>query len=158
MQFGCVFSYSGICRFICFYFTPAILNLQRMEKRRCISCGAEISGRSDKKFCSDLCRHEWHNSNHRRERIQAERINAVLLKNRRILRSILDSGKVTITVERLTYMQFNFNAYTFVRRRTLRPTLYFCYDICYYTSLSGTVHILDPPPPTTSITFKTTGR
>lgn len=109
--------------------------------RKCPVCGAEIRGRSDKKFCSDLCRHDWHNSRYRSQRLYADRINSILLKNRRILDSLSASGTGSIPVEHLTCMQFNFRVFTSLRRRLFRPTLFYCYDICYYISRRGIVHI-----------------
>jgi len=113
------------------------------EVRTCVVCGARVTGRSDKKFCSDMCRHDWHNRQNRQERRSTERVNAVLEKNRRILRRILSSGLSQIPAEKLAYQQFNFNVFTHARTRILRPTLFYCYNICYYTSRKGIVHIRD---------------
>lgn len=113
------------------------------EERRCLACGARISGRSDKKFCSDMCRHDWHNRKDRQERRSTERINAVLLKNLRILTRILEGGRTRIDAQQLAYLQFNFKVFTHSRRRLFRPTVYYCYNIRYYISRGGIVRIRD---------------
>ena len=55
-----------------------------MEKS-CLQCGDKISGRSDKKFCSDYCRNAFNNDQNRDVNNYVRNINNILRKNRRIL-------------------------------------------------------------------------
>ena len=111
------------------------------EMKICPVCGARLSGRSDKKFCSDLCRHEWHNRRGRQQRRATDRVNSALLKNLRILEELLATGRDSIDRQQLSYLQFNFNVHTGSRRRILRPPLFYCYNIQYYTDRRGIVRI-----------------
>jgi DNA-directed RNA polymerase subunit M/transcription elongation factor TFIIS len=54
-------------------------------KKQCKECGSLMHGRSDKKFCSDLCRNAYHNKRTAILNPAVKRINRALQKNRSIL-------------------------------------------------------------------------
>lgn len=110
-----------------------------MEERRCIVCGRPFTGRSDKKFCSDLCRNEFHNERRRKETVDMARLNKSLLHNRIVL--LRHSASGCVPRRTLALDHFNFELYTSVRRRFLRPTLFSCYEYSYFITRDGIVHI-----------------
>ena len=66
-----------------------------MEKT-CLQCGDKISGRIDKKFCSDYCRNAYYNDQNRDANNYVRNVNNILRKNRRILTDLNPDGKVTL--------------------------------------------------------------
>ncbi len=60
----------------------------KVAVRRCPSCGKEVIGRTDKKFCSDECRIFYNNSARKRKRIRNQRkIRAIIANTRELERA-----------------------------------------------------------------------
>ncbi len=100
-------------------------------KRRCLDCGESIYGRVDKKFCSDLCRNNYHNKEQRDENNYIRNVNAVLRRNRKILSELNPNGKMKIHRKKMTNKGFNFNFFTNVYKTKAGKIYYFCYDMGY---------------------------
>jgi len=79
-----------------------------MEKRICLFCNEAINGRSDKKFCSDLCRNAHNNKLNSNENNYVRNLILMLRKNRRILQHVLTSDKITLAKQKLLDLGFNF--------------------------------------------------
>ncbi len=111
-----------------------------MEKL-CLECKRRLIGRSDKKFCEDLCRNAYHNRENSIENQNIRKVNARLRKNRRILAKI--SLKKTEDIERdqLLMMGFNFNFFT---QQVIQEgqTCVFSYDFGYMEKSSGKFDII----------------
>lgn len=113
-------------------------------ERRCLECGEVLSGRSDKMFCCDSCRSNWHNARERAGDADIRRINSILRRNHSILAEHLMSGKLRISAKELTDRSFNPNYFTssgigLIHRRLI------CYDIRYILMPDGSVTIKMPP-------------
>ena len=67
------------------------------ETKNCLSCGKLLKGRVDKKFCDDYCRNNYNNQLKARSSHSAyvRSINNTLLKNRKILESVLPGNEET---------------------------------------------------------------
>lgn len=102
-------------------------NLLIMEKR-CLECQEKITGRSDKKFCSDYCRNAYHNKKCSDSNKLMKRINNTLRKNRRILFELMEEGKVSISRSLLLEKGFNFRYHTNTIISEEGRTYYFCYE------------------------------
>ena len=101
------------------------------KKKQCMICGEEITGRPDKRFCSDNCRSTFHNRQNSDQTNFIRNINNVLRKNRRILASMNTEGKTSLHRDRLLENGFNFRYFTneYVTRK---GTVYrFVYDQGY---------------------------
>jgi hypothetical protein len=103
-------------------------------QRFCQNCGTPITGRQDKKFCSNYCRSESNN----RDKTKSyhapvvRNITNVLLKNRTILESILGSEvSVKTTKTNLLDMGFNFKYSTHTFTSTKGGTYFYCFDYGY---------------------------
>lgn len=106
-----------------------------MENRVCLTCGKLIRGRSDKKFCDDYCRNNFNN------RLKANNgyspyvrsVNHALLKNRKILESILPVNEDTTkaTMDKLQRLGFHFKYMTHTYTNRAGKTYFFCYDYGY---------------------------
>ena len=81
-------------------------------KRCCAFCGKELTGRSDKKFCDDMCRNNHAYQHARVENEVINKINKSLLYNRNILRSITKRGRKIVKRQALRDLDFNFDVIT----------------------------------------------
>lgn len=62
-----------------------------MTKRECLQCGKKLVGRSDKKFCDTPCRNAYYAATREQEEVAyVKKINSILLKNRKILVSLME--------------------------------------------------------------------
>lgn len=97
-------------------------------KKLCFECGEPLSGRTDKKFCSDACRNSFHNRNKREEKQLVKNINNTLRKNRRILIELKSSGHTKVSRNLLVEKGFNFYYFTNMYQTPDGSIYYFCYE------------------------------
>ncbi|MDW8419979.1 MAG: hypothetical protein RML37_11260 [Chitinophagales bacterium] len=104
-----------------------------MNERTCLSCGAVLKGRSDKKFCDDQCRNAYNNSLNSDVNNYMRQVNHILRKNRRILEQLNtdQSGKTKVSKARLIQAGFNFDYITNMLHTKSGRTYYFCYEHGY---------------------------
>lgn len=101
------------------------------KNNKCPECGDPIIGRVDKKFCSDICRANYHNRINREDTMILKKVNAILRKNRNILKSLNPEGKTTIRIDYLLAKGFNFNFYTHIYTTKKGDSYYFVYEYGY---------------------------
>jgi hypothetical protein len=102
-----------------------------MEKRECPECGEKLTGRIDKKFCSDMCRNSFNNKQNSDSNNFVRNVNNSLRKNRRILEQSLQGEKTTIARQKLVEKGFNFNFYTNHTVTKNNHRYHFCYEYGY---------------------------
>lgn len=101
------------------------------EKRNCLNCGYELQGRSDQKFCSDLCRNAYNNQLNSDINNSIRNINSILRRNRRVMEKLCPYDKCKSTKVQMATEGFNFNYHT-NRFLTKKGQEYiFCYDYGY---------------------------
>ena len=100
-------------------------------KKQCLECGDPLTGREDKRFCSDQCRSAHHNKFNSDETNYIRNVNNTLRKNRRILLGLNPDGKTRVHRDKLLIKGFKFNYFTneYVTRNG--NTYRFCYDQGY---------------------------
>jgi predicted nucleic acid-binding Zn ribbon protein len=101
------------------------------EKRTCPICGDQLSGRIDKKFCSDQCRTEYNNKHNQYSNNYIRQVNRILRKNRRIMEEFNPLGKTKIPKRKLIDKGFDFKYFTSIYRTKTGNTYYFCYEQGY---------------------------
>jgi hypothetical protein len=101
------------------------------EKRTCLECSEEFSGRTDKKFCSDMCRNAYNNMLNSDASNLVRNINNILRKNRRILLDLNPQGKTKVSRSRLLEKGFDFNYFTGIYTTQKGSVYYFCYEQGY---------------------------
>ena len=106
-------------------------------KRRCLDCGSAIQGRSDKKFCSDYCRNNYHNRQNQMTNNYVRRINYVLRKNRRILEKLHLNGLEKVQKTALIREGFDFEYVTSICQNCNGHTYFFCYEQGYQILENG---------------------
>ncbi|HMK04964.1 MAG TPA: hypothetical protein VK489_12260 [Ferruginibacter sp.] len=107
--------------------------LKQKEKKTCLLCDKELKGRSDKKFCDDYCRAAYNNelksvcNNHIRN------VNNALVKNRRVLESLLPESRSTAkaTREKLIEKGFQFKYHTHLYNTKNGTSYFYCYEYGY---------------------------
>ena len=98
----------------------------------CIECGREIlSGRADRKFCSDLCKNKWHNKRRYpcREELEGD-ILRILDSNHTILVRLIKMGITTLDLVSLVHLGYNMHYITSYRKYGRRQ-ICTCFDIQY---------------------------
>jgi predicted nucleic acid-binding Zn ribbon protein len=106
-----------------------------LEPRQCLSCNKPLKGRIDKKFCDDYCRNNYNNEQKSKSNFSpyVRNINNALLKNRKILESVLPENEelAKTTQEKLLQKGFLFKYHTHTYKNKKEQTYFFCYDYGY---------------------------
>lgn len=101
-----------------------------MEKS-CIECGDPVRGRSDKKFCNDVCRNSYNNRTNCEANNFVRNVNNVLRRNRKILEAFIKGAKVSIEKYQLIKMGFDFRYFTHSQLQYNDEPVYYCYEFGY---------------------------
>ena len=102
-----------------------------MEKKVCLDCGETIKGRSDKKFCNDICRNSYNNKLNSDTTNYVRNVNNILRKNRRLLEENLKGDTTTMSKQKLTDKGFNFKYYTNQMVTKTNHVYNYCYEYGY---------------------------
>lgn len=100
--------------------------------KACPECGKYITGRTDKKYCSELCRNASNNKQSREANKNLKMINGILKKNRDILKKLIELRIRKATRDLLLQQGFNFYYVTSFQPGNDRAYYYFCYEYGYY--------------------------
>lgn len=100
-------------------------------EKKCLECGGKISGRVDKKFCSDQCRIAHYNRINSDNTNLVRNINNALRKNRRILMDMNPSGKTKTTRTKLLEKGFDFQYFTSIYTTKDGAIYHYCYEQGY---------------------------
>ena len=105
------------------------------ETTSCLFCGKLLKGRIDKKFCDDYCRNNYNNQQKAKgsHSSYVRNINNALLKNRKILESILPTTEETAKAnkDKLLNLGFQFKYLTHIYTTKTGKKYLFCYDYGY---------------------------
>jgi hypothetical protein len=102
-----------------------------MAEPKCKECGGKISGRIDKKFCSDECRISYNNRIRSDETNYIRNVNNTLRKNRRILMELNTTGKTRVPREQLSTRGFDFSFFTGEYKTKDGAVYHYCYEQGY---------------------------
>src|SRR4051812_5659975 len=94
------------------WYTHSLLNLVQLMEKNCIECGDQVKGRSDKKFCNDVCRNSYNNRVNCDANNFVRNVNNVLRRNRKILEAFIKGAKGSIERYQLIKMGFDFRYFT----------------------------------------------
>lgn len=97
----------------------------------CAECDQKITGRMDKRFCSDQCRNAFNNKLNRDANNYVRQINRKLKKNRRVLEELNPKGTSKIHRKKLVERGFDFNFFTSLYTTKKGTVYYFCYEFGY---------------------------
>lgn len=99
-------------------------------KKKCLECIQSIVGRSDKKFCSDICRNNYNNKRNSVDSQYLRSVNTMLKRNRKILEELTPSESSKISKEKLLQKGFNFHYHTNILNDG-KDCFFFCYEYGY---------------------------
>jgi len=102
-----------------------------MEIRKCLECNTKLTGRIDKKFCSDYCRNSYNNKVNKDSKNLIRNINNRLKKNYKILSELNTSGKTKTSRTKLYDKGFDFNFFTSLYTTKAGKVYYYVYDQGY---------------------------
>jgi hypothetical protein len=102
-----------------------------MTTKTCLECGEPILGRSDKKFCSDLCRNAYNNKANSDANNFVRNTNNALRRNRKILEELCRDEKSKTTRNTLLDKGFDFSLMTNIRKTQKGSTYFFVYEYGY---------------------------
>jgi predicted nucleic acid-binding Zn ribbon protein len=103
----------------------------RTSAKPCLECGEKLTGRVDKKFCSDQCRITYNNRLHTDEAKYVKRVNIILRKNRKILSDLNTTGKSRVHGIKLKEKGFEFGYFTNLYKTKEGSVYHYCYDQGY---------------------------
>ncbi len=102
-----------------------------MEKN-CLECGERIFGRSDKRYCSDICRNAYHNKMYSDRNKIMRNVNNALRRNRQILENLITDMHVPVVNKLvLEELGFKFEYITHAGKHKKGKQYQFCYDLGY---------------------------
>lgn len=101
------------------------------NKNHCLFCGEVLIGRSDKKYCDDNCRNNHHYQLRKDDNAIIKSVNACLIKNREILRSLAANTRTMVVKKELVDANFNFNVMTSIYRTRKGTEYMVLYDYAY---------------------------
>jgi len=99
--------------------------------RTCPECGDKITGREDKKFCSDACRNAFNNKINKDSNNYMRNVNNKLRRNYRILSELNADGETKTNKTKLDSRGFDFNYFTNMQHTNIGNTYYFVYEQGY---------------------------
>ncbi len=113
-------------------YTDILLFFNAMEGKECLECSVIFYGRSDKKFCGDLCRNVYNNRLKCEENQAISQVNQILRKNRKILAELLNGKQFVIfRKDKLLSKGFNFTYFTNTFSTNQGLIYFYCYDLGY---------------------------
>jgi hypothetical protein len=101
--------------------------------KECLECSKPIRGRTDKKFCDDLCRNVYNNKLNSHSSNYVRNLTNILRRNRRILEEALPSNEemVKTTRSKLSEKGFQFKYLTHTYTNKKGNVYYFCFEFGY---------------------------
>jgi hypothetical protein len=110
--------------------------MQKSSLKTCRQCGKTINptkGRSDRIYCDEKCKNQFHNTKAIEENAELQRIELILKKNRRILKKMfLKKERAEIKKEKLLKEGFDFEFHTHhVTSKIKKNEFIFCFDFGY---------------------------
>ncbi|MBC6492781.1 hypothetical protein ACFSQD_17500 [Flavihumibacter stibioxidans] len=106
---------------------------RQTDNRKCLWCEQPIRGRADKKYCDDNCRNAFNNQRQEGEYNLVRNINRTLIRNRRILATVMQQAgsETCISKDILLQMGFQFKYFTQAFTSADGQVCHCCYDYGY---------------------------
>ena len=117
---------------------------ETISKMKYLQCPKLFSGNDNKKFCSDICKNDFHNARRKKEAQEIGDIITILKTNRRIIVDLLNGKEIKkVSAQRLLDKGFIFRYHTHLRTNKGDGKEYvFCFDYGYLELTSGWYTIL----------------
>lgn len=108
------------------------------DLRKCLSCGLEMQGRRDKKFCDAHCKSAYQYKNFQQGKSgMYSRIDRQLKTNRKILKSFNKAGKATVRAQTLLELGFDPNFFTHYWKNQKGDVYLFIYEYGFLAKIEN---------------------
>ena len=109
------------------------MGVEKSFIKTCLQCSKPITGRLDKKYCNDYCRNSYNNQIKRASDQQIQKVNSLIRKNRRILKTLCPAGKARVSKELLDSMGYNYRFFSGIYWSPAPNKLvyFICYDYAF---------------------------
>jgi predicted nucleic acid-binding Zn ribbon protein len=95
----------------------------------CLNCNEALTGRLDKKYCSEYCKSNYHYEQKKGQTNSLfKRIDLQLKLNRRLLKDFNKAGKATVRAEKLLALGFNPDYFTHYWKNSAGDIYLFVYE------------------------------
>lgn len=101
------------------------------SKNICIFCGSDLKGRSDKRYCDDVCRNNHHYALKKDNNSLVKDINNILVHNREVLKSFYKNKITVANRNQLVESGFDFELFTSIYRTRKNEEYRVVYDYAY---------------------------
>ena len=119
----------------------------QQDRIACLECGKEIRyGRTDKKFCSEICKNKYHNNKHKYSRSMHSKVLNGIEKNYEILCRLYRSHVLSIDIGDLVALGFRIE-YSTGYRKSNRHDEYHCFEFKYYITRNRLFGLQKVEPP-----------
>lgn len=126
---------------------PMKYKTEESECHKCLECGDIIEyGRTDKKFCSELCKNRYHNKRARGRRLVRLKVITALNKNYGILDNLLNERMTEMSVIGMKCLGFDFEYFTSCHK-IRRHNVFSCFDITFAVVGEKVMYITRLSPP-----------
>lgn len=115
-----------------------------MKSIECQHCGTEFKGRSNKKFCSNACKNNYHNEAYRESNQVVLNLDKKLHKNRSVLKDMFQvyrSSPISLDILKARGFDENFHTHTFNAPSGDRYVM--VYEVGYKMSFDDQVQIIE---------------
>jgi hypothetical protein len=114
------------------------------KQKLCPICKNIIVGRTDKKFCSTVCKSNYHKRLNQSTNAATKKIDSILHRNRSILLELMGKRytKIKVPLIELESRKFNFNYMTKYIHNKQGKTYNYIYDFSYMTFSTNEVLII----------------
>ena len=103
--------------------------IKSKREKTCVSCGKELKGRSDKKFCDAYCKSSYHYNKSIEEAPRFfNEVDNQLKANRRILKQYNKAGKAIVRVSLIRKEGFDPNFFTHYWKNNKGDVYLFVYE------------------------------
>ena len=110
---------------------------------KCLYCNVNLIGRSDKKYCSLVCKNQYHFNRRKETRDEVKVIDAYLHRNREILKLLMGKyGKLMTRKLVLDQASFRWEYYTGMYKNKEGKHFYLVYDFAYCQFTNGEVMLI----------------
>ncbi|MBV9989348.1 MAG: hypothetical protein JO301_16840 [Chitinophagaceae bacterium] len=117
--------------------------MENSVSRTCLTCGRNLHGRTDKKFCNEYCRNTYNNRLNNRHNNGLRYIDNCIRRNRRIMQQLLGARQgAHYSSASLSARGFLFSYCTHTHINRNGVICYFCYDYGYRLKGKDLVQIM----------------
>ncbi len=115
---------------------------QPIIQNECKNCQHPLTGRTDKQFCNDYCRNNYHNARNQQDNNLTRNITAVIRRNRSKLKGLVNKQITTLNKADLDIADFNWNYHTHCQTNSKGLVTTYCFDFGFQILPNNKIKII----------------